>query len=114
MRVVLPWHLNNLPVIREAVGTRTREPIDMMTGTEYPYDVQTILQQLQAARERLGWTMDQLNDALFKGSGIKLDRSSLRRQMVGETKMPIDVAEALAHAMSVTLAVVPKQGKRAS
>jgi hypothetical protein len=68
--------------------------------------VQTILQQLQTAYTRTGWTMEELTDALDR-AGVKLDRSSLRRQMVGETKMRTEVAEALACAMGVTLAVVP-------
>jgi ribosome-binding protein aMBF1 (putative translation factor) len=69
--------------------------------------VQTILQQLQVAYERTGWTMEELATALEERGGIKLDRSSLRRQMIGENKMRTDVAEALAQTMEVTLAVVP-------
>lgn len=71
--------------------------------------MQTILQQLQVAYERTGWTMDELTERLER-RGIGLDRSSLRRQMVGETKMRTEVAEALACVMGVTLAVVPDRG----
>ncbi len=72
--------------------------------------MQTILQQLVLAYERTGWTMDELTEALEKRGGIRLDRSTLRRQMIGENKMRTEVAEALARAMSVTLAVIPDPG----
>ncbi len=70
--------------------------------------MQTILQQLQAAFERTGWTMDQLTVELAERGGIRLDRSSLRRQMIGESKMRTGVAEALANVMAVAIAVVPE------
>lgn len=73
-------------------------------GTEYPCTVQTILQQLRVAYERTGWTMAELLDR----SGLRLDRSTLRRKMVGEVPTTTEEAEALALALSTTLAVVPE------
>lgn len=53
--------------------------------------------------------MEELTTALEERGGIKLDRSTLRRQMIGENKMRTEVAEGLARAMTVVLAVVPEE-----
>lgn len=71
--------------------------------------MQTILQQLQAAHERSGLTMEELARQLRKREGIRLDRSTLRRQMRGLVPMRTEVVEGLARVMSVTLAVVPDE-----
>ena len=71
--------------------------------------MQTILQQLQAAHERSGLTMEELAKRLRKREGIKLDRSTLRRQMRGHVPMRTEVVEALARVMAATLAIVPDE-----
>ena len=75
--------------------------------------MRTLLQQLQGAYERSQLTMEQLAEALER-EGFKLDRSSLRRQMIGESKMRTDVAEALARVLSVTLVVIPNKKRGAA
>ena len=56
-------------------------------------------------------------DRLLRESGLKLDRSSLRRKLL-EVDDPIPMkteeCEALAHALDVTLVVLPEDEARAS
>lgn len=79
--------------------------LDKFLGTEYPYIVQKIHEQLLAAYKRTGWT---IADLLVR-SGIKKDRSSLRRKLIGEQLMSCAEAERLAQVLGVTLAVIPER-----
>lgn len=55
----------------------------------------TIREQIRARQKELG-----LSDAqLLERSGLKVDRSVLRRQLVGETPMTTETAQILADAM---------------
>jgi hypothetical protein len=75
--------------------------------------VRTLVEQLRDAYEKTGWTMDELLDK----SGLRLDRSSLRRKLL-DVKDPIPMkteeCEALAAALEVTLVVLPEHEVRAS
>jgi hypothetical protein len=70
--------------------------------------VQTILQQIQAAFARSGLTLDELRDR----SGLKTERSNLGRKMAGKVGLRTSEAEALAAALSITIAVVPEAKRR--
>jgi len=67
--------------------------------------VRTLVEQLRDAYEKTDLTMDELLDK----SGLKIDRSSLRRKLL-DVKDPIPMkteeCEALAHALDVTLVVL--------
>lgn len=79
----------------------------------YPFRVRTLVQQLREAYEKSGWTMD----VLLEKSGLKIDRSSLRRKIL-DVRDPIpmktDECEALAAALDVTLVVMPDDEAKAS
>ena len=68
--------------------------------------MRTLVEQLRDAYEKTGWTMDRL----LRVSGLDLDRSALRRKLL-DVKDPIPMkteeCEALAHALGVTLVVLP-------
>lgn len=82
-------------------------------GIVYPFRVRTLVEQLRDAYEKSGWTMEQL----LKKSGLHLDRSSLRRKLLDvkdTVPMKTEEAEALAHALDVTLVVVRDDEAKAS
>lgn len=73
--------------------------------------MRTIVEQLRDAYVKSGWTMEEL----VQRSGLRLDRSTLRRKLLVEedstddrnVPMRTGEAEALAHALGVTLVVLP-------
>lgn len=75
--------------------------------------MRTLVEQLRDAYSKSGWTMDHL----LRESGLKLDRSSLRRKLL-EVDDPIPMrteeCEALARALEVTLVVLPEDEAKAS
>jgi hypothetical protein len=85
----------------------------------YPLRVnRTIIEQLRGAYERSNWTMDEL----LERSGLEIDRSTLRRKLLVDKNsktdrnvpMRTDEAEALAHALGVTLVVLPEDEDKPS
>lgn len=68
--------------------------------------MRTLVEQIRDAYEKSGWTMEKL----VERSGLDIDRSTLRRKIL-DVKDPVAMktaeAEALAHALGVTLVVLP-------
>lgn len=75
--------------------------------------MRTLVEQIRDAYEKSGWTMEEL----AKRSGLDIDRSTLRRKIL-DVKDPVAMktaeAEALAHALGVTLVVLPSEEAKAS
>lgn len=75
--------------------------------------MRTLVEQLRDAYEKSGWTMEEL----VQRSGLDLDRSTLRRKILDvrdPVPMRTEEAEALAHALGVTLVVLPDDEAKAS
>lgn len=70
----------------------------------------TLVEQLHAAYLRSGWSMAEL----LRRSDLKLDRSTLRRKLIGETPMSTVECQVLAQTLGVTLVVIPESEARAS
>lgn len=91
--------------------------VDFALGIVYPRVVRTLVEQLRDAYERAHEQTKMTMDDLLQRSGLEIDRSSLRRKLL-DVKDPIPMkteeCEALAHALGVTLVVVPDDEARAS
>lgn len=80
--------------------------------------MRTIVDQLRDAYLKSGWTMEEL----VTKSGLRLDRSTLRRKLLVDewstddrnVPMRTSEAEALAQALGVTLVVLPDAEAKAS
>lgn len=73
--------------------------IDFRSGMSYPVGVRGLRNQLVDAFQKTSWSMDEL----LKRSKLDLDRSTLRRKMIGETKISAEECQAIAAALGITI-----------
>jgi hypothetical protein len=86
-------------------------------GIVYPREVKTstseqltIVEQLAAAYDRTGWSLDELSRRVA-AVGLDLDRTTLKKKLVGKCGTTTKQAEIMAVALGATLAWVPARSR---